>query len=265
MELRGPKRRIRWATNDDRARTPSDLWGSRGDGAALIRCEDAVTAPQPTLGRVVQPEELRRRNETHTEIKVRAELDGAIDGLGRRFWSLLERGVPGLRARLSAGELASVSYTDRYIQSPWTARLAAELLRGLSVYAAFSKEKTAVSIRTVRGGGRPGYSTLTVRDDWPASPERKAVTEGVLRSLSSTVSLEMLERKAVEHFREMSLKWADGSSWHVRLDQGVGFLEPVGSIPFPFTADADSQLRQLFALRAEAKASASTVLYAARC
>lgn len=263
-ELGGPKRRIGWATNDDRARTPNDLWGSRGNGAALVRCEDAVTAPQPNLGRAVPPEELRRRNETHTEIKVRTELDGAIEGLGRRFWSLLERGVPGLRARLSNGELASVSYTDRYIQSPWTVRLTAELLRGLSAYSAFSKTKTVVSIRTVRGGGRPGYSTLTVRDDWPASPERKAVTEGVLRSLGERISLEMHERRAVEHFREVSLKWADGSSWHVRLDQGVGFLEPVGAIPFSFTADADSQLRLLSALKAEARASGSTVLYAGR-
>ena len=54
-------------------------------------------------------------------------------------------------------------------------------------------------------------------------------------------------RRDVPHARELQLHWPGDVQWSVRLDQGVGYWEPVSRIriPFPFDREPERQLEVL--------------------
>lgn len=54
------------------------------------------------------------------DLELYGELDGTIDGFGKRFWELVSRDVPGMATLLAEPDdtLVDITYSDRYLRSP---------------------------------------------------------------------------------------------------------------------------------------------------
>lgn len=60
------------------------------------------------------------------------QLDGPLEGFGSRFWSLVTQQHAGWKQAFTRHkEITHVEYSDRYLNSPFTARLLGEILTEL--------------------------------------------------------------------------------------------------------------------------------------
>jgi len=209
----------------------------------------AEEAPLPTaLGTPVPEARLRPAVPGGLrELPVRGELDGPILGVGQRFWDLVCRKAPILKARLEQKvPLVEVSYTDRYVRSPLTVRLVRELVRPLAERPGVITSSTQVLMRTTRvdesSHQRPGRQ---VEHDWMRTVDRDTVLSALLKDWSFQLQVDTRER--VAHARTLSLRWADGQQARIRLDEGVGFLIPEPRRSFDFGVTTAEQARRLAA------------------
>lgn len=251
---------FRWATEDRTARVPGEQWGVQTDGTVVVR--SLGSAPAPAVpGRKVRLDALRGRSGTHQELVVRNQLDGPISEFGTRFWATVTAALPSLAAKLAGGRLAKVWYSDRYIQTPLSARLAIEVVRALAAQPAWSKEESSLKMISTTMSSQVGAPPTLFTHDWRHSMERKRVVETAIGSIVPKASFELRERKALEHYRELTLEWADGISWHVRLDQGFGFMGMPQPVRFPFERSVTEQSNALLAGSGQIRASSATVFY----
>jgi DEAD/DEAH box helicase domain-containing protein len=246
-EVGGDKRHWRWAWTSGGAQAPAERWGTGAGGEHCVSA--AEEAPLPTLLGTPVPEARLRPavpGGLH-EQPVRGELDGSILSVGQRFWDLVCRKAPILKARLEQKvPLVEVSYTDRYVRSPLTVRLVRELMRALAERPGVITSTTQVFVRTTRvdesSHQRPGRQ---VEHDWMRTVDRDTVLSAVLKDWS--VQLQVDTRERVAHARTLTLRWADGQQARIRLDEGVGFLIPEPRRSFDFGVTTAEQARRLAA------------------
>lgn len=237
----------RWATTEDGARTPGGQWGAGEGGAArnvLVRELQPFEEPN---GVAITADELMPTAEAWgdlREITVRGQLDGALSGVGARFWDHLRSEVPELDRRLrSAVTLKEVRYTDRYIRSPLNARVlfnVLDTLKGLGV-----TEETRFVLQTAEVRRDSARYPREWGDDWTERRDQEAVLEGVMGLLKGKADVDIRPTRDLTHARELALTWEDGASWELRLDQGLTFLEPARREEFPFARPATEQVAAL--------------------
>ncbi len=262
-ELVGSSRRVLWATGDPLARTPYDRWGVQIGNAVLVRTV-LSTAPASVLGRKVRVESLRGKSGSHQELIVRNQLDGNLSGFGKRFWGALVGASPALGAKLNSSRLASVSYSDRYIQTPLAARLMVEVVRGLAAFPAWAPEDTGVAVVSTTSSSQMGRLPTTFTDDWRHSVQKKQVIEAAIRKIAPAGTFDLKVRRETSHYRELELRWSDGAKWHVRLDQGLGFVGMPRPLGFPFDKEVADQTGALLVVDGQVRSDNPTVLYLQR-
>lgn len=239
----------RWAVTSKEALLAGEDWGC---AAASTTClvEASNQALPPNEGRLMTPAEVRKqRPGAYEEIRIESDLDGPLDRSGGRFWTLIERRIPGFLARLASGSpLISVEYGDRYLKSPLTVRILFELLSSLTQYSAGIVATTRILIAassSFRGQDRKGSSS-TIADDWDDAAARDAVLEAVLVSIGSPVQIKSAK---AAHYRELLLRW-DDQTVRLRLDQGVGFLDADRPTRFGFNGRVEEQAREVLKVSA---------------
>ena len=143
--------------------------------------------------------------------EVTTELDGPVTHFGKRFWGIAR----SLRPQAFAGtsRLVGVTYNDRYLRGPLTARLLFEVWRTLPL----RDENTRLEIVTEATGqsGRPGF---LLWHNW----ETDALRRDVLSALFKCASVELGSKSECAHARFFRLSFEDGAEISLFLDQGFG-------------------------------------------
>lgn len=105
------------------------------------------------------------------------QLDGPLEGFGARFWALISSQHPFWeRAFTEKREIAQVQYSDRYVNSPFTARLLAELLTELVEQGMAERAALSISVKKLDYSSRQHDSLFNA---WLNEQDR----EQVLRTL----------------------------------------------------------------------------------
>ena len=100
-----------------------------------------------------------------------------------------------------------------------------------------------------------------VADDWPTGHEMKGVIEELFAAKGMQGDVKLGDAKRVRHPREFRVSWADGRVWRLRLDQGFGFVETVGSVPHSFGGSPRAQGLALASVAFEVQAKNPGYLY----
>ena len=163
----GEREAVRWASANETAPSMNDAWGQSPEEGQSVYVR--VDGPLPEIETsAVAIDQLRPQPEgTVAIISIQKELDGRITGFGSRFWSAVEDHCRPLKDQLEKGSpLTNVSYSDRYIATPWALLLIREVLLDL-----------------VRGGRADSGTALRVftrelrRDVRPIHDGRRSIIE----------------------------------------------------------------------------------------
>ncbi len=254
-EVGSVQRSIRWAVSADTSCAPGPSWGRYVVGERCVRYSRNHPLP-PLPGAALEPSVLRQSHEgTVNEIQIRRELDGPAGQFGRRFWERLLAQSPMLASALSSGhELAEVRYADRYLRSPIAIRLLVSVIGALSPELGVS-EGTIVTVLTARLDHGIGRSPSRVSHDWQQDGDRRQVFDVVVSRMRLEATLRGSERRDLPHARELTLRWRDGRSCTLRLDQGFGYWCSPANSPFPFdrlpAQQAEALLQMVLTVQAQ--------------
>ncbi len=258
-ELHGSGRRLAFAARSTDALVPGKSWGVSGKSAHIVRGDPGSP---PDLLSDVDATDLRRTPAGRlNEVVLHDVLRGPVADVGEVFWREVIAVAPELDVRLQEhSSILEVVYQDRYVRSPLTARLVAEMFVALARLAGGAANDTTFRIVSTRPTAR--MRTLrVVSDDWPTGSEAKKGIEAMFSAKGMEVDVAMHNLRRVKHPRECRIKWADGASWRCRLEQGFGFLRPVGSVLHNFNASVERQGRELASAEFDVEPKESGYVY----
>lgn len=241
-EVGGPQRSVRWASTSADSLAPTTGWGRANPQDRCVRViEKRPLSPAP--GKCLQPSQLRKVPPgTLREIVIKEQLNGPIEGLSERFWPLVTAAVPQAKDRFDRkSPLAAVEYRDRYLSSPMNVLMLAKILEGVATI--FGKQP--ILIETVDAVKSSFQRPNILQHDWQVKEHRNRVIQALVGKVSSSLEIRELHHKKTQHARELTLRWADGMSWSIRLDHGIGFLRSRKVVSFDFESPPETQATSL--------------------
>jgi DEAD/DEAH box helicase domain-containing protein len=184
-------------------------------------------------------------------VDIRNEADGAGAGFGLRLRHFLEARADALFQSAADGRLKEIIYTDRYVFSPLSALLVAELT------SAFARRAEATVIVRTRSASRSVHTTppWQVQHDWTTQADRFAVLDKLLSRASDGPRVNLDD--TTPHRRTLVLKWERGGL-EITFDQGVGPWQPSERCRFDFGKSADEQVLALLKQPIRLRIGAST-------
>lgn len=266
MEVSGGTQSTRWAVSNEAMLSPGDKWGNSTEEGDAVRVDDE-TPLAPAPGRVLATSSLRSPIPgTYIAVNVGSTLDGPISAFGQRLLQLVGRAAPILTERLGCEPgLKSVLYSDRYLRSPLSVRMLAEVLRHLGSLPGGIGKETTIRVRSTFDDGGQGYTGLT--GNWPTANLQRQVTELVItRAAKVTPHVDLGTRHDVVHHRFLQLEWLDGRKAELRFDQGLtGMQAARRAVPFDAGRPAERQATDLLQLAVdlEPKAAGPAPIYVA--
>ena len=228
----------------------NEVWGQLPAGEVCVYAPLDEQLPEVLTAEVTNKELRPRPEGTEAILPVRDELNGRIEGFGSRFWTHVLVKCGALENEFKRqGTLTRVSYTDRYIATPWAVLLFREILLEL---VRVGRVDTGTTLQVLSKDlnkhyrvGRPGgYITDSFLDEATRKRLFETAFESGQGSLCWSGPIEF-ETGPAPHFRELALEWEDGAVWSLKLDQGVGYWRCRPSAEFPFNRAPDEQLRRM--------------------
>jgi hypothetical protein len=151
-------------------------------------------------------------------LEIANELDGTLIGFGARFKALLESRLPAMADLLRNDHATQITYSDRYLRSPWSVAL-------LNSFLQVFKSDVLKNVKIQTAGlsaSQPGY---LFSHDWVHGKDLSAVTTRWLTTaLRAPVSLDIAPNsRDVQHSRVLTVHWASGIRSRIILDQGMGY------------------------------------------
>ena len=239
---------VQWAISNEPAAPMNAAWGRPPRDAQTVYARVAGALPRIQTD-AIPTEQLRPQPEdTVAMLAIRKELDGRIEGFGSRFWSQVEDHCPPLKSQLESGtQLTRVSYSDRYIATPWALLLLREALLDL-VRAGRADSGTSLRVltRDLRRDLRPSRDGRSINDQWQDDVAREAFFTQAFDTGRGRLRWQgplTFETGVAPHFRELRLEWGNGVAWSLKLDQGVGYWRCRPSAGFPFEETPREQLK----------------------
>lgn len=171
---------------------------------------------------------------TFVSVAVGTQLNGSVTGFGLRLFGQIAKKAPILMARLNeTTPLKALEYSDRYLRSPLSVRLLAEVLRHLASLPGGLGQQTNVRIRSTHDGRNSGPS-YGLTGNWSTADSQRQVIELVLNEIIKHPPIvEVGQTKAIAHFRFLRLTWADDRVSEIRFDQGLSGMQVTGrAAPF---------------------------------
>lgn len=196
------------------------------------------------------------------QISIRNELDGRIETFGSRFWSVSRKHCRFLKEQLDSGNpLGEVSYSDRYVTTPWAMLLIREIMLELvSGGRADSRTALRVFTRYMKAGKGPCPDRPWINRPWQDNNAResffrKAFSEG--RGRLRWEGPLKLETGPAPHYREFRLDWDDGVAWTLKLDQGVSYWRRRSFADFSFDGTLSDQMESFNGISRQCEAASS--------
>jgi len=246
----GPDKRVTWAVARRHWQAMNETWGQLPAGEFGVYASFEERLPEVVTTKVAN-EELRPRPEgTEVVLPIHSELNGRLRGFGSRFWTNVFGKCGPLEADFQRhGAPSRVSYSDRYITTPWSLLLLSEIfLELVRVRRADPGTTLQVFTRDLRNNYRSGRIVGHVTDSFLHEATRKRLFQGALEigreNLCWKGPIEF-ETGPAPHFRELAFEWRDGVHWSLKLDQGVGYWRCRPSAEFPFNSTLHEQLMRI--------------------
>ncbi len=217
-------RSVAWACADRNIRTATTGWGV-SESPLVVGEIDSIQLQS----KEVTPDSIRpsARIEGDREIVLHRELDGDLQGFGKRFWKAVSNDYKGAAPIFQNAEIdvVSIQYNDRYLFTPVSIALLLEIVSGLREIvgpARWDNPNVAITTTQIRGGVE-SRAVNTVYADWRDSSVRDAVIEASFRYLGIAATLKVLDKFVVQHGRVLDVGFSNGKHLIVRLDQGVSY------------------------------------------
>ncbi|MGT2458964.1 helicase-related protein [Cupriavidus basilensis] len=175
-----------------------------------------------------------------TVLEVTTELNGPVSSLSSRLRALLRDKAPALDGMLEADHAVEVSYSDRYLKSPWSLMVLGGFL---SLFKATELQR--LQIATLQP--QPVQIGTSVKHDWNRPEDLKEIAKAWLQTFVSVEPIVTMVEKTydLQHSRVISVSWASGRKTRLILDQGVGYWQPRtpyrDQLDFDFSASLEAQ------------------------
>lgn len=216
----------RWALGDAQAIAFNDKWGSTRDGP-LVTTTAGTFLGTPTVTRTAESIRPKLLDAGDCEVEIHHELDGHLQGFGTRFWTLLAESHLATQLRLAdqKDDVVAVTYRDRYLFTPLSVALLADLVAGLRELVG-QPRWAASAIHVVTTNRRPtgeNFSRNSIWSDWTDSALRDQALEATFGYLGIAVNVETTDISSTGHSRTLDVDWSSGKKHFLRLDQGVSY------------------------------------------
>lgn len=224
-----------WGSRDTSTGLPGDAWGQMGS-SVLVRARlenpaalgDAVhlqsmppVQPSPNAGR----------------LDIKNELDGKVDGFGRKLLERLNEKVSG---QLLEGEadITTVIYRDRYLNSPLPVALLLDFIGAIKgVHQARWDNPTIEIVSVAVPEDSRNFATPSqVFHNWQSTTVRDKAIQAGFDQRGMNAVVRNLPKTMASHARSMEIGMADGRKLKLWLDQGFGYW----SSPRPGTRAAQT-------------------------
>lgn len=156
-----------------------------------------------------------------TVLEVVTELNGPVSSLAPRLRQLISEKVPALASLIERDRAIEVSYSDRYLKSPWSLMVLGGFL---SLFK--NNELRRLEIATLQP--QSTQVSNSVKHDWSRREDMKQLVMAWLQNMVSVEpQITMVEKSYdLQHSRVISVSWASGRKTRLILDQGVGYWQP---------------------------------------
>ncbi|MET4694498.1 DEAD/DEAH box helicase [Endozoicomonas lisbonensis] len=178
-------------------------------------------------------------------LQLTTELNGPVISLCNRLNKLIKEKAPDLAALIESDSAVQVSYSDRYLKSPWSLLLLSGFLH------LFKGEKLKrVAVQSLRASNRD--SSYWINHDWVYANDQEEILSRWLQSvLSCEPEIQILDHpKELMHGRVITIDWASGKQSKILLDQGMGYwyarMPYKDGMEFDFRAEIDDQIVSMF-------------------
>lgn len=177
-------------------------------------------------------------------VEVTSQLDGPVNTLKKRIAALIDDQMPELASLLANDQAVSVSYSDRYLKSPWSLMLLSSFLDLFR-----NDQLQSLAVQTLApSGSQPSY---LLSHDWMRIDDQEVILELWLKSqfdIAPNISV-MNSPRDLLHCRVITVNWMSGKISKILLDQGMGYWR--GRMPyrdqmgFDFNASPHEQALQM--------------------
>lgn len=177
-------------------------------------------------------------------VEVTSQLDGPVNTLKKRIATLIDDQMPELASLLANDQAVSVSYSDRYLKSPWSLMLLSSFLELFR-----NDQLQSLAVQTLApSGSQPSY---LLSHDWMRVDDQEAILELWLKSqfdIAPRIHV-MNSPRDLLHCRVITVNWMSGKISKILLDQGMGYWR--GRMPyrdqmgFDFNASPHEQALQM--------------------
>ena len=219
----------RWASADTGSANLSERWGESSFpavSASQLRSLDVD-------GEQLDAASLRpqRVDVGDREIAIHHELDGSVQGFGKRFWGIVSAQHSRTKTLLDSAvhHVGALEYSDRYLFTPLSVALLLEIVVGLRERVGRDRWANppcrVVTIGTRSAGDGRVFGTVFA--DWPDAKVRDRLT-GAFDYAGIDASLHTADRRSIKHGRVLKVLFSDGNSLTIRLDQGVSYWRVPG-------------------------------------
>jgi DEAD/DEAH box helicase domain-containing protein len=194
--------------------TPGPAWLGMTDGAIWAT---SSTVPRISIeGMPIDATSWMVSERGAVVLEITNELDGAVTQLPVRLNRLFAERAPQLSELIKTDRAIRITYSDRYLRSPWTVAL-------LNSFIHIFKGDTlqAVMIQTVE---KPwGTSGRKFFDDWlHPKDEAEVVNKWMSATVGAPVVVAFIPAGDLQHGRVLKIDWASGAKTQIILDQGMG-------------------------------------------
>lgn len=177
-------------------------------------------------------------------VEVTSQLDGPVNTLRKRIAALIDDQMPELASLLANDQAISVSYSDRYLKSPWSLILLSSFMELFR-----NDQLQSLAVQTLApSGSQPSY---LLSHDWIRVDDQEAIIELWLKSqfdIAPNINV-MNSPRDLLHCRVITVNWMSGKTSKILLDQGMGYWR--GRMPyrdqmgFDFNASPQEQVLQM--------------------
>nr|WP_281283498.1 helicase-related protein [Thiospirochaeta perfilievii] len=226
-------------SNNENSNIPGEFWLNSNEPATWVSTTISVSAD---LVEIDIPE---IKNEANANIiNVIRELDGPTYNMKNKLHNLFKEHASTFYNKMTTNNIIEVSYSDRYLRSPWSILLLGNLLEAI-----IGKNKPKIHIETsmnYRGAGECNF----LDNDWSnQSYLEKVANNWLFEKLDTNVHFTVIDQRNLPHGRVLTITWDNNTKTEIIFDQGVGAWKPSYTDRelkyFPFHSDIQKQIIEL--------------------
>lgn len=216
----------------------NEFWGETSE-AILVKAQIDLQLQ----GNIVSKKDLIPFQQGNVfQIQLVQELNTQINDFGNVFWNLIKSHLIEKGYNIeSFGILKLIDYSDRYLASPLTVILLANILKAVPFKLC---EGFGAVLTTLISKADLGYGERNITRNWCKDEDysKEDLIRGLLNPWDNIDVNFADHANKMPHSRELMLEFENGKSINIRLDQGVGYWKVNRNPMFPFEETIEKQL-----------------------